>query len=201
MTMIDRPRNPRGQGAALRPEIVAAAGRILDREGRDEAITLRAVAREVGISAPSIYAHFPDRDAIVLALIDESFDELRLFTQRAIEAGQQDPVSRLRQGCSAYLRYAEKSPHRYRLLFGSFRTMTDELKADDDPGMRAFHVLVDGIQACIDSGDSVSPDAESDASALWAGLHGCAMLIVDQHILDWDVALEHMVTALARLTR
>ena len=200
MTTTARHRNPRGQGAALGPEIVAAAGRIVDREGRDEAVTLRAVAREVGIAAPSIYAHFPDRDAVVHALIDESFTQLRLFGERAIEAGPQDPASRLRRGCRAYLDYAEYAPHRYRMLFGRSRTKPTTPPPDDDPGMRAFGVLVAGIQACVDAGVSTSPDAESDASALWAGLHGCAMLLVDLHILEWDVALEHMVTSLARLT-
>ncbi|MBO1755957.1 TetR/AcrR family transcriptional regulator [Allobranchiibius sp. CTAmp26] len=200
MTTTERPRNPRGQGASLGPEIVAAAGRILDREGREDAITLRAVAREVGISAPSIYAHFPDRDAIVLAVIDESFTQLRLFAQHAIDTGPQDPVSRLRRGCAAYLAYAEQSPHRYRVLFGGAKTMTGPPTTGDSPGLRAFAILVEGIQACIDAGASSSTDPEGDASALWAGLHGCAMLIVDQHVAAWDGVLEHLVTALARLT-
>ena len=163
-------------------------------------MTLRAVAREVGIAAPSIYAHFPDRDAVVHALIDDSFTQLLHVAQRATDAGPQDPVGRLRSGCRAYLAYAEYAPHRYRMLFGRSKKAPTMPPPEDDPGMRAFAVLVDGIQACIDAGVSTSPDAESDASALWAALHGCAMLLVDLHILEWDVALEHIVTALARLT-
>src|SRR6266700_821441 len=61
-----RQRNARGQGARLTQDIVSAALALIEREGSDEAVTLRAVAREIGIAAPSIYNHFPDRDAIVM---------------------------------------------------------------------------------------------------------------------------------------
>ena len=74
---VRRERNARGQGVRLTEEIVTGALALVDREGTDEAVTLRAVAREIGIAAPSIYAHFPDRDAIVLAVVARVFDELR----------------------------------------------------------------------------------------------------------------------------
>ena len=69
-------RNRRGEGARLGDEIIEAALAIIDRTGSDDAVTLRAVAREVGIAAPSIYAHFADRDAIVLAAVSRTFSEL-----------------------------------------------------------------------------------------------------------------------------
>ena len=70
-----RARNPRGEGGRLRADIVAAAHALLDEAGED-AVTLRAVARRVGISAPSIYAHFADRQAILLAVATDAFAEL-----------------------------------------------------------------------------------------------------------------------------
>src|SRR5713226_5348455 len=78
-----RKRNARGQGARLTQDIVSGALALIEREGSDEAVTLRAVAREIGIAAPSIYAHFPDRDAIVMAAVVRIFDELTA----AIETG------------------------------------------------------------------------------------------------------------------
>ena len=56
-------------GSRLTGEIVSSALALIERTGSDEAVTLRAVAREVGIAAPSIYAHFADRDAIVMAAV------------------------------------------------------------------------------------------------------------------------------------
>jgi len=52
-------RNARGQGGRLTEDIVSAALELIEREGTDEAVTLRAVAREIGIAAPSIYAISP----------------------------------------------------------------------------------------------------------------------------------------------
>lgn len=61
--------NARGKGELLREEIVTAAVRMLDELADDEALSLRAVAREVAIAATSVYLHFPDRDALVLGVI------------------------------------------------------------------------------------------------------------------------------------
>jgi AcrR family transcriptional regulator len=54
MTEVLRARNRRGEGSKLRADILAAATRLLEQTGSEEAVTLRAVARQVGISAPSI---------------------------------------------------------------------------------------------------------------------------------------------------
>lgn len=61
-----RERNRRGQGTRLRAEILAGATQLLEDSGSEEAVTLRAIARQIGISAPSIYSHFPDREALSL---------------------------------------------------------------------------------------------------------------------------------------
>src|SRR3954453_14306660 len=99
-----RTRNRRGEGALLRDEIVAAAERLLEREGNEEALTLRSVAREAGIAAPSIYTHFAARDAILEAVLDMAFDRLRLLVLDSA-TGVADPVRRLVAGCQTYARF------------------------------------------------------------------------------------------------
>jgi AcrR family transcriptional regulator len=64
-----RRRNPRGHGDALRAEMIEAAAALLDELADDEALSLRAVARAVHIAATSVYLHFADRDALVLAVM------------------------------------------------------------------------------------------------------------------------------------
>ena len=87
-----RRRNARGQGARLADDIVAGALALIERTGSDEAVTLRAVAREIGIAAPSIYAHFADREAIIMAVVVRVFDEL----SEAITKGQAAAGPRIR---------------------------------------------------------------------------------------------------------
>src|SRR5271154_1884030 len=93
--------NPRGEGVKLREEILDAA-RALVEEGGEQAVTLRSVARRVGIAAPSIYAHFADPDAILSVLVDEAFDELQGVVSSAMESVD-DPIARLRAATAAYL--------------------------------------------------------------------------------------------------
>src|SRR5215469_13028141 len=104
-----RARNPRGSGAQLREEILSGAGQILDETGRVDAVTLRAIARRIAIAAPSIYAHFPDLDAILTAMVEEGFDELRAAIHTAAD-GAADPVQRLRLTCHAYFEFAAHRP-------------------------------------------------------------------------------------------
>lgn len=90
-----RPRNPRGQGSRLREDIIRAATAMIERTGSDQSVTLRSVAREIGISAPSIYAHFEDRDAIVEAVVLEAIAQLHESVASAV-AAHDDPS----KGCS-----------------------------------------------------------------------------------------------------
>src|SRR5450755_1847650 len=87
-----RRRNARGEGVRLADDIVAGALALIERAGTDEAVTLRAVAREIGIAAPSIYAHFADRDAIVMAVVLRVFDELSDAIEKGVAAAGPDPV-------------------------------------------------------------------------------------------------------------
>src|SRR5437763_16789024 len=87
--------NARGRGELLRGEIVTAAVGMLDELAEDEALSLRAVARAVSIAATSVYLHFPDRDALVLAAMQRCHEEL-VGTGDAAAAAAPDPAAALR---------------------------------------------------------------------------------------------------------
>src|SRR4051812_20528768 len=108
--------NAYGQGAALRREILDAAGDLLTVASAGQAVTLRAIARRAGIAAPSIYRHFADRDAVLAALVQESFEELATAAQAAVQAAP-DAAAAVRAVCSAYVTFAREHPGRYRILF------------------------------------------------------------------------------------
>jgi AcrR family transcriptional regulator len=183
-----RQRNARGQGARLTGDIVSGAVALIDRTGSDEAVTLRAVAREIGIAAPSIYAHFPDREAIVRAVVARIFDELTVVIAAAIDRAGDDPVGRLIAGCEAYVEFGVDHPARYGVLFSVRPTVAQ----DDEPaspvppghhgpppgavGTQAFALLVSAIEACVAAGASASRDVAADATAVWVALHGTVSL-------------------------
>src|SRR4051812_4498331 len=88
-------RNRRGEGGHLRRDILAAAVALLDETGDENALTLRAVARRAGISAPSIYPHFADRTTLMLTIVQDAFAELSGHLEKALEATEPDPLPRL----------------------------------------------------------------------------------------------------------
>lgn len=189
--------NRRGEGQRLRGDIVAAARRLLERSGNEDVLTLRAVAREAGIAAPSIYAHFPDREAVLDAVVAEAFDELEDSVRGAAEA-EPDPGRRLMAVCRAYLAFAEAQPASYRVLFGRSRgAATEEVPGEmtELGGAGAFGVLADAVRAAegtadgTASGTDAAPAALVDATALWVALHGYVSLRASVPVFPWPEGL------------
>lgn len=213
-----RQRNARGEGPRLRADIVSAALALIDRTGSDEAVTLRAVAREVGIAAPSIYPHFPDRDAIATAVVAQVFDELADAIRSGVESAGADPVDRLVAGCEQYVMFGLTHPARYGVLF------SERLISRADPalycqevaigpggrpvlafGAEAFALLVDGIEECVRAGDSASTDVVADGTAVWVALHGTVTLRSTLPRFPWpepvSAFVRQLVLQLARVTK
>jgi AcrR family transcriptional regulator len=203
-----RERNRRGEGARLRTDIVAAAAELLDEAGTDQAVTLRAVARRIGISAPSIYAHFPERQAILLAVVQGAFAELTETLRAAAGSGGTDATARLRAVCTAYLDFAATRPQRYRVMFGGVwnaaeapDTTTVTAAEVTQLGQDALAVIITSLDACVAAGRSTSDDTAADAVALWLGLHGLAHQRAVITGFPWpaDIA-ERLIDSLAHLT-
>lgn len=204
-----RERNARGAGGRLREEIVASAFALLEQSGTEDAITLRAVARGAGITAPSIYAHFADRDAIIDAVVVEAFAQLSTTLHEATD-DIAEPVTRLDAACRAYLRFAGEQPSRYRLLFdrpwhdtGEAITTFSRAEFEALPGTDTFGILVTCVADCVQAGRSTSIDPFADAAALWSGLHGYSTLHTSLPQFPWpgdDTTVDALITRLARLT-
>ncbi len=165
--------NPKGQGARLRGEILAAARRLLEEEGSEEAVGMRSTAREAGVTAPAIYAHFAGREEMVEAVIAAAFEEFAAEVLAAME-GLPDPVARLRAACSAYVAYGVEHPATYRVIFTRHRP--SELPTVATAAANVFQVLVDLLEECAAAGLRDGGDAFEDAVALWLGVHGLASL-------------------------
>lgn len=194
----ERARNPRGEGARLRIEIADAAARLIDQTGHRDAVTLRAVAREVGITPMSIYPHFPDREAIVAEVLKETLRELAAaLTVR--DDGLPDPVDRLLARCAAYVTFARERPQRHRLLdsFVHGTQAPEEARA-------TFGLFVSGVGDCVTAGRSQSVNVFIDATAVWVAVHGYATLRANHPDFPWPATeaawIEDIVLRLARVS-
>jgi AcrR family transcriptional regulator len=138
-------------------EIVAAARELVEEEGAD-ALSMRRLAERLGIRAPSIYKHLPDKQALEAALISDGFEEAATRFEEAV-SGASEPLPALG---AAYRGFARDHPHLYRLM--TDRPLPRERLT---PGVeeRAAAPLVAAV-----GGD------EDLARAVWAFAHGMVVL-------------------------
>jgi AcrR family transcriptional regulator len=105
--------------AELTQEILAAARRQLAEYG-SAALSLRAVAREVGMVSSAVYRYFPSRDHLLTALIVDAYDGLGAAVERAAaKVPPTDLVGRWVVICDRVRRWAVAHPHEYALIYGS----------------------------------------------------------------------------------
>jgi AcrR family transcriptional regulator len=94
--------------------IIIASRRLLDKEG-PEAVTMRRVAKAVGITPMAIYRHYPDRAALLNALADEGFEELAArLARKNFSGGVEQRLTKLGE---IYLEHALQSPRLFELMF------------------------------------------------------------------------------------
>jgi AcrR family transcriptional regulator len=190
-----RGRNPRGQGERLREEIVSATLRLLEDLGDDQALSLRAVAREIGVAATSVYIHFADRDALVLAALERCHHELVRAIDQA-ETGAADPVGMLRARTLVLGEWVQRHPGLYKVLHESTLNQRTAMAFKQDLAERTTNA----VQRCIDAGLATGGDAATISLDLRAAVHGAVSMRVNQPDLPWpplEEQIERFLTKLA----
>ena len=184
------PRNPEPTRAA----IIAAASRLLE-SGGIEAVTLRAVGDEAGISRATPYRHFADKAALLqhLAVLTLGGMATRM---RAAAAGL-DSIAGLQARALAYVHAAVEQPNHYLLIFGDMPVVSPapEAEAAADDAMLAIE---EGVEQVRDRGHFSSVATREMATVIWVALHGIAQLQITGHLheprtLDGDARLDELV--------
>ena len=166
----------------LRAALVEAGLRLLQSRTADD-LSLREVAREVGVSATAIYRHFPDKQALMAALAHEGVERLAR-EQRGASLHAGGGRSGFLASGLAYVRFAADNPALFRLIFSCAQT-EDLLDASIDTVSSAMQGLRRDIEQLM---PAALPDADRKAAALhaWALVHGLAQLLLDRQITpDW----------------
>ena len=185
-------RAPKGEGDRLRVEILDAAERLLVQHGSEDAVSIREIAESVGVTPPSIYRHFADKEELFYAVCDRRFAEFNDALDAAVFPD--DPVEALRALGLEYVRFALEHREQYRVLMMTARDT--ELTRPDSEGGRAFGRLVEAVQLCIDRDLCRSDDALSTAVALWAGVHGLSSLLITARGFPWPAPPEELARVL-----
>jgi AcrR family transcriptional regulator len=164
----------------LRRALVDQATELVERHGHPS-ITVRQVAREIGVSHTAAHYHFATREALLAAVATLGYEEMT----SALESAMRDaPDARARLGelGRAYVRHALKRGRMYQLMFSSETATRDaypELRAASD---RMFALLVDAIRAGQETGLVRGGPPVEAALVAWSAAHGFALLALERRL-------------------
>src|SRR5215467_453684 len=164
----------------LREAMVRAALREAERGG-PETISIKALAKELGVSQPAPYRHFPDRDALLQAVTAEAFRQFNAIMRAAVD--KPSKRSKLSRFAQAALEFGLKRNGIYRLMFAS-RTMACAAEKSE------LHIAArETLMLLIESFElpAVGLLRERHALQVWAALHGVISL-AEQGLLTGEVA-------------
>lgn len=194
-TGTPRQRNARGSGYRLRGEIIDAAVTVLAALGPEDPFSLRSVATEAKIAAPSVYIHFSDRNALLLAVLEKLFGEqvaIRAAAEEAAAAAGGGAWERLLARSIAYVEFGLKHPGHYKALFEGrvVPRLNDPRVADlGRPLLVRSIELIREITPAPGPG-RVSRDPQRLALLLWSCLHGIVSLRLNKPTLELPSAVE-----------
>ncbi|GAA1258056.1 TetR/AcrR family transcriptional regulator [Pseudonocardia aurantiaca] len=195
-------RRRRGTGHELRTVVVRVATDLLASTGDVDTMTMRDVASAAGVTTPSVYRHFPDKEALVREVLAERFAEFTNLLQDAAAAAGDEPLARLAAMAAAYVRAGLAEPGHYRVMFSATNSGWGGLgldPADPHPGAAAHQALVDATTACLPP--STHAEAPLLATELWASLHGLVDLQITKPDMPWpdpDRLIDLALTAVRR---
>jgi len=184
-----RPRARRGEGPLLREEILAATEQLLLRTGSAEAVSIRGVADAVGVTPPSIYRHFPDKETLIYEVCAHHFAALMEHILRAV-AGIDDPVEAVAARGRAYVRFGLANPEPYRIMFMTRSEGILDRMEEWFEQAETFYDTQSAIQRCIDAGlfRPEHTDAYRVCLGFWARVHGLTSLAISKPFLPVDEA-------------
>lgn len=169
-----------GAQAAARDLICGAALKLF-AEGGFNAVSMRTIAQELGVSAMMPYSYFPSKDHLLLELRTRGFqrlaDALRIARLNGLDA--RDAFEAV---CIAYIEFAEDEPGSYRLMF-DYWALESEAVGDTEfreASVRQSGSLAELREAVIALNPACDPDIE--APVVWASLHGFASLMLTRQI-------------------
>ena len=166
----------------LRQTLVDTAVELISEQNM-ESLSLREVARRVGVSHAAPYRHFADKNALLAAVAKEGFEMLRCQLETAKHQAPPDPLKQLQAIGVAYVQFALDHTSHYRVMFGAYGAMSTQ----QHPGLaetvrQVLMVLVSSIIAGQQVGIIRSKDPQQLAYAAWALVHGLAMLLMDNQL-------------------
>lgn len=162
-----------------RSALLEAAAGLLEGYGI-EAVTLRAVGEQAGVSRQAPYRHFADKGALLSVLAAGYFKVLSKRMVEAADTAGYDPLQRLEAMTKEYVRFALENPSRYRMMFGL--KARGETRQELHEAAHALHErFVGAVAECQEAGKLPVGDPVELSALLYATAHGAIDLTLSGH--------------------
>ena len=184
-------------GALTMRRRILEEARLLLAEAGPDALSMRRLSQRLGASTIVLYTHFRDKPAILDELYVEGFEQLRADLESVPQTN--DPLHDVMELGRAYRRSAVAHPASYQIMFTRCVPGFDPAPASREAGRRAFQILSQAVQRCMDAGAAPSGDAAQVAHTLWGTLHGLISLELFGYLppaITGESRLEHALRVL-----
>jgi AcrR family transcriptional regulator len=190
-TVNMKSRDGRYHHGDLRSALIEEGLAQLDVKAPD-AVSLREIARNVGVSATAVYRHFPDKAALLNALCSVGGDRLAEAFREAMD-GAADQRAAFRAMGRAYVKFALRNPSVFRLMMTQRPTEGDRSEtpcATDKP----FGMLSDTLDGLM-PGEASKADRKIKRLQAWSMVHGLAMLMLDGQVPRDEALVDQVIVA------
>src|SRR5215470_4413664 len=162
---------------ATQRRILAVVEKLL-AQGGEEAVSIREICLRAGVTAPTIYHHFGDKQSLIDRVIDDCFTEFdRSLTRHRVSS---DPVEALRAGFDRYVEYGMKHPSHYRLIF------QHRPARPTAAGTASYEKLRAAVARIAEAG-RLRSSVDEGAFAFWCTAHGVTSLLINGFKQPGDV--------------
>ena len=175
----------------LRQTIIEEALTWIEKENI-VSLSLRKIARQIGVSHNAPYRHFPDKESLVVTIAQIGFAKLHQTLQQAFTDSPDDWQKKLETIGVAYVEYAVNNQTYYRVMFSDGYADCQKHPQLKQASKKAFDVLLNTIEAGQEARVFNSEDSMQLARVCWSLVHGVSMLAIDNQLMipDSDAVLE-----------
>lgn len=166
---------------SLKLRIISAARDVLLSDGYRN-LSLRKIARSIGVSATSIYLHFESKDDLVHTLIEEAIERLNRALEISV-VNKESPVKKLEALAQTYVSFALKHPREYQVIYlVSSEEMTRYPKEKFRKARKGYGLVLDVLIEGINSGKIEEEKPNIAAYTFWAQLHGVMSVVLSERL-------------------
>lgn len=169
---------------SIREDILKAAGTLLEQHGL-EATSTRAICEAAGVTAPTLYHYFGDKEGVLAAVVAQGFEQF--LAEKRATLYSHDPVENLRRGWDTYVAFGVEHPALYALIFSQAERLEWPEASKEGYGMLLR--LMGEVQLA----GRLRVDLPLAAQMYWSAVHGVTSLLVARPNFAWQRKLSEQM--------